>query len=122
MIIRDKDSVTIFIEQGRELRMTPQEFEDLEWLIKNPSPLIEIKNPAKAWSPCSGDDCTHPSHTSKSEHRWEYRGKVGPKFWRTCLVCGYSQSDVIDVSEGGFTKKPESSCKTLKRRGPEEWE
>lgn len=68
MIIRDKNSVTIFLEQGRELRMSHEEFNDLRELIVTDRPLIEITNPIKPWSPCSGEGCTHTSH--ENEDQW----------------------------------------------------
>ncbi len=30
-------------------------------------PVVEIKNPNKMWSPCSGKDCDHPSHNQKTK-------------------------------------------------------
>ena len=47
MIIRDAKTktVTIFIEEGRELIMSEKEFTEIENLIKNPPPLVRIKVP-----------------------------------------------------------------------------
>ena len=61
MIIKEieKGIVPILLEKGRELQMSQKEWEDLESLIVHcyGKKAIEIKNPPKSWSPCSGDDC-----------------------------------------------------------------
>ncbi len=47
MIVKNqkKGTVTIFLEPGRELEMSNQEYETIERLIKNPPPVVEIKEP-----------------------------------------------------------------------------
>jgi DNA-binding response OmpR family regulator len=52
MIIKDlkTQKVTIFLEKGRELTMSDKEFAELEYLIKNPPPVVDVK-PFKLWAP-----------------------------------------------------------------------
>lgn len=52
MIVKDlkTQTVTIFIENGRELTMSEKEFAELEYLIKNPPPVVDIE-PVKLWTP-----------------------------------------------------------------------
>lgn len=52
IIIKDlkTQKVTIFFEDGRELTMSDKEFAELEYQIKNPPPVVDVK-PVKLWSP-----------------------------------------------------------------------
>lgn len=71
MIITDKTTgrVTFSLGPDRQLEMSAEEYTHFEHLIKHPPPLVEIKDPPKMWSPCTGPGCKHPSHNKAAQRR-----------------------------------------------------
>lgn len=69
--------VTFSLGPDRQLEMSQEEYEGFEYLIKHPPPVIQIKDPPKPWSPCTGPGCTHPAHQNHKTHPCEGCGRSG---------------------------------------------
>jgi hypothetical protein len=94
LIVEDQKTgiVTIVLGAKRKLQMSKKEFENLSHLITNPPKKIEINDPLKLWSPCTGPDCTHPSHGEKVQDMKEMNYRTS----MSCAFCRHSREDYID--------------------------